>query len=259
MLAKRRLAAILTAVFQRRHWRAAINMFRVCGDVPDAFARYLLARGEYPASMRLKTPLGEVRPTLYSHVDMLTVNEIFCRQDYYASVSDRIIVDFGSNIGLSALYFLTRDRASFVYCYEPLPFNCERFRRNLAGFEGRYQLAEYAVALEDGAADFGYEFTGRFGGIGKDTGATMTVECRDAVAVLRGILQEHEGIDVLKMDIETFEEEILLAIPEDVLRRIRRIYVEQRFRNNPLGRTHSFRQYGFVACFARSPRLPSEL
>lgn len=256
-LGNRSMTTILEALFQKQHWKAVANMFRVYDDTMDAYSRYLFARGAYPVSVSLRTPLGKVSPTVCSHHDILTVNEIFCREDYGAFASDRIMVDFGSNIGISALYFLTRSDSSFVYCYEPLPINCERLKRNLAKFGGRYQLAECAVALEDGTAQFGYEPSGRYGGIGKNTGSTITVECRSVTRILGGILKDHEVVDVLKIDIETLERELLLSIPESLLVRIKKIYIEQRFPNNPLVRTHSFRQYGQVAQFFHPTPDPS--
>ena len=254
-LGNRSMKTMLEALFQKQHWKAAANMFSVYDHTIDAYSRYLLARGAYPVSISLRTPLGKVSPTLYSHHDMLTVNEIFCRHDYRASASDRVIVDFGSNIGISALYFLTRGDASFVYCHEPVPSNCERLQRNLVRFRGRYQLAECAVAREDGTAEFGCEPSGRYGGIGKNTGSSMTVKCRSAAGILGGILKDHGEVDVLKIDIETREKELLLSIPERMLGRIKKIYIEQRFGNNPLVPTHSFGQYGAVAQFFRgSPK-----
>jgi FkbM family methyltransferase len=248
----RSISTVFEAIFRAQHWKAAANMFRVYDDVVDAYARYLFARGAYPVSICLRTPLGRICPSIYSHHDMLTINEIFCRQDYGTSASDRIVVDFGSNIGISALYFLTRNNKSFVYCYEPLPVNCARFKKNLEGFEGRYQLAECAVALRDGTAQFGFEQTGRYGGIGKNTGSTITVECRNAINILGRILDQHGEIDALKIDIETLEREILLAIPEGLLSKIKRIYIEQQIEHNPLSSTHSLRQYGSIAQFFRN-------
>jgi len=251
-IGERSIITIFAATFRTQHWKAAANMFRVYDDVVDAYARYLFARGGYPVSIGVRTPLGKICPTIYSHDDMLTINEIFCRQDYGASASDQIVVDFGSNIGISALYFLTRNNKSFVYCHEPLPMNCARFKKNLEVFEGRYQLAECAVALEDGTAQFGFEQTGRYGGIGKNTGSTITVECRDAINILRRILDQHGEIDVLKIDIETLEREILLAIPASLLPKIKTIYIEQQIEHNPLSSTHSLRQYGGIAQFFRN-------
>jgi len=54
---------------------------------------------------------------------MLTVNEIFCREDYYCNGSVNVVVDLGSNIGLSALYFLSRNDKAKVYLFEPDPKN----------------------------------------------------------------------------------------------------------------------------------------
>lgn len=114
-IGNRPVTTIVGAVFRRPHWKAAANMFRVYDDAIGSCWRYLSARGVYPRSICLRTPLGKIRPVAYSHHDMLTINEIFCRHDYSASASDQIIVDFGSNIGMSALYFLTRSPKSFAY------------------------------------------------------------------------------------------------------------------------------------------------
>ena len=73
---------------------------------------------------------------------MWTVNEVFCRQDYGADASIRAVVDVGSNIGISALYFLTRSPDCRAWLYEPVPRNVERLRGNLAGYEDRYALRE---------------------------------------------------------------------------------------------------------------------
>ena len=73
--------------------------------------------------------------------------------------------------------------------------------------------------------------------------------------VLHCVLEDHQKIDVLKIDIETLERDILLAIPESLLRRIKAIYIEQKFENNPLQETHSFRQYGSVAQFLRREQI----
>ena len=226
-------------------------MLRVYSRPGDAFARYVLRRGTYPTTVRLKTPLGAIDLALYSHHDLLTVNEIFCRQDYPAGAGDRVVVDFGSNIGISAAWFLTRGRQTFAYLFEPLPANLPRLRRNLAPFEGRFALADVAVGLRNGRVDFGFEESGRYGGVGVRTGRSIGVDCRDSNEVLAGVLETHRRIDVLKIDIETMEREVLERIPADLRARIEKIYVECRFSVNPLAATHAFRQYGSIAQFRR--------
>src|SRR6476660_3140243 len=103
----RPLARVVRAPFERRHWIAALNMVRVYKRPLDAAERYALALGSYPHTFSLRTPTGTANALAYSFHDVLTINEIFCRWDYRIDPSDRVVVDFGSNIGISALYFLT--------------------------------------------------------------------------------------------------------------------------------------------------------
>ena len=133
--------------------------------------------------------------------------------------------------------------------FEPLPKNIERLKKNLSPFEGRYCLEEHAIALVEGQAAFGWEETGRYGGIGRQTGNNIQVACKDSNQVLENILKKHSKIDILKIDIETLEKEVTERIPFDIAKRIERIYVEHKFKINPLKNTHHCRQYGNVAQF----------
>jgi FkbM family methyltransferase len=236
------------ACFERRHYVAAVNMFRVYERPADLFGRYLLHRGTYPATVRVRTPIGPLDLDVYTSHDVLTINEIFCRVDYPAN-DQSVFVDFGSNIGISAAYFLSRNRHAFVYLYEPLPMNHDRLRKNLQPFEGRYELNAVAVGPSAGTVQFGWEGTGRYGGVGRENSQQIAVQCLDSNAVLEQVIQKHGKIDVLKIDIETLELAVTERIPQDLARQIRAIYVEYPFRSNPLSRTHSFIQHGSVARF----------
>ena len=140
MLANRSRSRVLAAPFQRRHYRALRNMALVYPRFPQNLARYVFERGWYPYTCAVRTPLGVQRPVLYSHHDLLTLNEVFCREDYRAPRDVRVVVDLGANIGLSALYFLTRNPAVRCHLCEPNPTNVERMRRNLAPFARRISV-----------------------------------------------------------------------------------------------------------------------
>jgi FkbM family methyltransferase len=211
----------------------------------------LFGAGDYPSDVEVRTPLGPIRLRVYSHDDVLTVNEIFCRCDYEPAESDTLFVDFGSNIGISAAYFLTRNRDSFAYLFEPLARNNERMRPNLKPFEGRYLLTDAAVGMSDGEFEFGWEETGRYGGIGKQTGRYTTVKCLDSNRVLEEILARHGRIDVLKIDIETLEQAVIEKLTPMLCARIGKIFAECEFTHNPLKATHAYTQYGSVARFTR--------
>lgn len=253
MLGGRDGSKIVKAVFQARYYRAAVNTFFRYERPIDAMRRYLFGAGSYPVSIRIKTPLGWIEPVLYSYHDILTVNEIFCREDYRCPSDSKTIVDFGSNIGISALYFLTGNRHAFTYLFEPLPQNAERLRKNLHDFESRYEFSPVAVALNDGEAEFGYEETGRYGGLGVAHEKRLRVPCRAANEILEEVVNRHGEIDVLKIDIEALEREILVNIPLQILERIKNIYmeVEPMFEHNPLPLIHTFRRHGNVARFRK--------
>ena len=245
----RDLNQVCSAALQKRHYIAAKNMFTLYTHPFDASRRYLSGAGEYPSSVTVKTPCGPIRLTLYSRHDLYTVNEIFCREDYKVDERQEVIVDFGSNIGISAAYFLTRSTASFAYLFEPVSRNIDRLTANLRGFKGRYELSQVAVALESGFVAFGCEETGRYGGIGKATADTIQVEAVAANEIMRSIIARHGRIDILKIDIETLEKQVVEHLPMELAEQIGTCYVEYKFLNNPLSRTHEMRQYGPVAQF----------
>jgi FkbM family methyltransferase len=220
------LTRLLRAPFAARHYRALWNTLRRGVDPWDDLHRYVFGGGDYPYRSRVRTPVGTVGVTLFGPHDVLTLNEVFYREDYRARKDIRTAVDLGANIGVSALYFLTRNRVCRAYLFEPDPRNVERLRRNLAGLEDRFRLSTEAVTEADGEFDFGVEETGRYGGIGVQTAETIRVRGRDVNAILDEILAEVDEIDVLKVDIEGLEPQVVGAIKPDVLDRIRTIYVE---------------------------------
>ena len=226
MLANRRLASVVLAPLRRRNYRALWNMARLYPGFAENLRRYVTEKGEYPYDCEVRTPLGVVRPRLYSQHDLLTLNEVFCREDYAAPVGTRVVVDVGANIGLSALYFLTRNHRTRCYAYEPVPANLERLRANLASFEDRYHVEAVAVADFEGVAPFGVEATGRYGAIRAATGRTIPVPCRPVSAVLEQVIAAEGGIDVLKVDIEGLEVEVVRSIDAGLLRHIGVIYLE---------------------------------
>jgi FkbM family methyltransferase len=185
----------------------------------------VFGRGAYPARVAVRTPAGVVRPRLHSRHDMLTLNEVFCRLDYEFGGAPRAVVDVGSNIGLSALWFLTRPSRPFVYLYEPDPRNVARLRDNLRDFAGRWELAEAAVGPAAGRVRFATEPTGRYGRVGGG-GEAIEVECVDINAVLERAVARFGTVDVLKLDTEGLEYDTVRAIDPALLRRVRHVALE---------------------------------
>ena len=213
-------------ILRGRNYLALWRMSRVYPDFRENALRYFLGRGDYPYDCRVRTPQGVVAPRLYRGDDIWTVNEVFCRRDYGDDRSARVVVDIGSNIGISALYFLTRNPGCRVWLYEPVPRNVERLRSNLGGYEDRYMLREAAVAPAAGRAEFGVEESGRYGGLAVATGSTIEVSLVAVNDILEHVLANEPAIDVLKIDTEGTELEIVEAIHPELLRRVRSAYLE---------------------------------
>ena len=251
----RDVGTVVKAISERRHYHAAANMVRLYKQPAQMFRRYLTDAGTYPFNAQVKTPAGWLDLELFTPHDVLTVNEIFCREDYLADQDDQVIVDFGSNIGISAAYFLSRGPKVHTYLFEPLDVNVGRLQTNLASFgTDRYTLTQVAVVPgPDGEVEFDWEETGRYGGVGAATGHTIVVPSRNSTSILDEVVARHGRIDVLKVDIEGLEEEVIASIPSTLARQIGKMYVEWVFDGNPLAETHSLVHYGKIAQFARLP------
>jgi len=243
----RSLARIASALAQKQNYAALVGLLKHCPDFLDSFSRYLFMTGDYPAQIRIDTPTGRIAPILYHSDDIMTVNEVFFRGDYAAGCNIRTVVDFGSNIGISALYFLSRNHDCRVYLFEPLKRNTERLHHNCQEYQGRYKLTPCAVGLSNGLVKFGCEPTGRYGGIGLPLEDSVDVQCLDEREVIDEILAERGAIDILKIDVEGLESALIHHLTARQLKHIGCIYAECRYDAELPGFTK--RQYGAVAQF----------
>ena len=153
------------ALFKKPFYLAFIKVLFLFKSPLEVLVRYVFEVGNYPQKFYVRTPLGLQSATAFSHHDLITIIECFGKLDYRASKDISVVVDFGSNIGISALYFLTRNQDIKVYLFEPVPQNILRLKENLKGFENRYILRECAVGIERGQFDFACDETGRYGGL----------------------------------------------------------------------------------------------
>jgi FkbM family methyltransferase len=234
MLRGRKLSRVLGAPFEPRHYRALLNMARLSPQFRLLLRAYLFGDANFPLTTAVRTPLGRVEIKLFCPDDALTLNEVFFREDYRAPRDIRVAVDVGSNIGISALYFLTRNRECRCYCFEPDDRNLVKLQENLRPFACRYEVSDCAVSDVSGIVDFGIERTGRYGGIGVGGTRTIRVASRHVNEVVAEVLAREGKIDVLKFDTEGREEETVTAIDRAHLPRIRTIYFESEKEGSPI-------------------------
>lgn len=221
----RSLSRVFDALVQPQHYRGLYNALAVYDHPAARIMQYIRRTGRYPDVISVRTPTGRVSINLHSPDDLVTVNEIFCRQDYQTDGALRCVVDIGSNIGISALYFLTRNKTSRCYLYEPVPANVDRLRENLQDFD-RFEISRCAIADFAGDAEFGTEPSGRYGSLQAGGNSTIRVEVKEINAELQRIIAREKRIDVLKIDIEGNEISTVLAIDPELMKHIGRIYME---------------------------------
>lgn len=245
---------LLRALTGRAAYAAMARSLTVYRSPFEGVARYVLLTGSYPVAFPIRTDAGSRSVDLFSPADFKTLHEVFCRLDYPCVGSERVIVDIGANIGLSSLRFLTRCPEARVVMFEPDPRNIARLKKQLAGFEDRYELHEKAVAPVGGRLRFNTEPSGRLGTLIEphwDESDLEVIEV-DAIGIaeaLSDIVSRYGNIDILKIDAEGVERDLINGIPNSTFTRIATIYAELEGEDGIP--THSFEQYGSISRYSR--------
>ena len=221
---------LMAAFLRPASMLAALRCFAVCRQ-PLRLLYYYITKNAFASDFikfRFRTPTGDLELTAFSPEDVITFFIIFCRREYTPQKHARVFVDFGSNIGVTAAYFLSRDDRNVVYCYEPNSISAERLKANLKPFEGRYFLEEVCVGDGEKSVTFGIEPTGVYSAVGLAGEGVKTVQvpCRDVNDILSGIISERSRVDFLKIDIEGLEKEVIRAVRPELLKNIGQIEAE---------------------------------
>lgn len=146
-------------------------------------------------------------------------NEIFVNNSllFETKKSSPLIVDCGSNIGVSVSYFYQNYPRSRIIAFEPDPEIFECLSSNTRNYSSpNVQLHNKAVWTEENFISF--KSDGADGG--KIDGAG---NCKVQSVNLSNFLQQE--VDMLKIDIEGAEESVLPAISKD-LKNVRNLFLE---------------------------------
>ena len=124
------------------------KLFFLCKN-PLRLIYFYLTKNYKFFKVRVKTPVGLVNIKLHNRQAVQTFYSIFIREDYYSEENNTNFIDCGSNIGLAAIYFLTRNKYNKVYCVEPDKYNQRLLQENLKQFQGRFLIDKSLVDTDN--------------------------------------------------------------------------------------------------------------
>jgi FkbM family methyltransferase len=141
--------------------------------------------------------------------DLDIFDQVFTERQYKwfgsDTLSPNIIVDAGSNIGLSALYFANQYPQANIFCIEPVESNYALLRSNTSGY-GQIKIMQGAIWHKDENLDIqnpeGYS-AGKALQKGTDS---SSIKGYTIQSIMNHFNIKH--IDILKIDIEGAEKEI---------------------------------------------------
>lgn len=184
-----------------------------------------ILKHEGDQQVKFKTlPIGRVyyrRPYELLH----TYRELFLREMYLFTCNDAapVVLDCGSNIGLSVLYFKTIYPAARIWAFEPDRNNFELLQKNIAYHHLQNVIAEpKAVWIQDGSVSFsgnGSEAS-RIDESNEKSGNNEVPCIR-----LNSVLQSFPHIHFLKMDIEGGEYKVITDCANE-LHRVQHLFLE---------------------------------
>lgn len=218
---------IVKAITKRYHWVGLLQSFIVYKNPFIALSCYIFGlrvldnvitlKGSPPINLFLSDP-----------DDLVTVHEIFVRNDYPISGDEKIILDIGGNIGISSKYFHLKAPLAKVVSFEPDPRNFAFWEKNhMESNVELVHLMKIAVVPDDQqTVEFTQLPSGRYGGVGISGGKQIMLPAMSISKVIDQELKNFDKIDLLKLDIENLELEILEAIKPETLNKINKIYVE---------------------------------
>ena len=180
---------------------------------------------------------GDGRPVYYRRgtSDAGAAYDILFKQgrksEYWlpAELAPRLILDIGGNIGMAARYLANLFPGATIHSFEPIPDNYRMLQRNAAGLPitaHPYGLGRASATLEfrvsaAQSTNRGFYSMTRAATEG-DTVVKAEVRAVDQVLAALG----SPRVDLIKIDVEGAEEEIISAMPDELLAGTKWVYGE---------------------------------
>ena len=251
-LGKRSLKEVINQIFSISIFYTIYNFFIIHKNPILALFNEFFSCGMYPKIIQIKN----FKIKIYSVDDFSTLNLVFCRQDYINLNNKRIVVDIGSNIGISTLYWLHNDSNCKIYCYEPSTINFKRLSFNLKKFKKNIILKKIAVDNKNYFSRLYLTKTGTNSSMfSRNKKNFEMIRVIDINSILCLLLKKYKYIDILKIDTEGTELNIIKSIKYNYIKKIKVINIEGKNYNSYLPNFFAFSFKGSASRFKNTKLL----
>jgi FkbM family methyltransferase len=238
----------MTVLANLFNWLALPRAFFVIRNPLRFFAAFALRRSL--SEVVVRTPIGDVRIWLRNYESIKTLFSVFCRYDYATPEEPAIcLMDVGANIGITSLYFLSRNRANHAVCFEPDSANVDILRRNLHAFADRSEIHVCALATSPGTATFFRAEDGKYSSLIRSERACLPdhIECRVFGEALSAIETRANVPVVVKLDVEGLELDLVRSLAWEGFPAVYRLVCEGTVCGRAISRPHARRvRSGYV-------------
>lgn len=246
-IGKRNISEVLKQIFSLNFINIIKRFFSVHENPIYAMINEFFSLGKYPKTINV---MKKYKIKLYSLHDFSTFNLIFCREDYFKPKNIKTVVDIGSNIGISALYWYIDNPNCKIYSFEPSSKNFIRQKSNTKNFKKNIIIKKVGISNKNEIIKLYLSKCGvnnsKIRIINAKNERVKLVNIND---ILEKIIVKSNTIDVLKIDVEGLEENILRVIKKKYFNKIKVINIEGKNYNNLIPKYFTFSFKGSASRF----------
>ena len=163
------------------------------------------------------------------------------------------MIDIGSNIGISCLYWIIDNPKCVVQAFEPSSKNFKRLDNNVKKFKKNIKCNKIGISNKNETLKLYISKSGVNDSINKIPGAKYEkIKLININTVLKNALLKKDKIDVLKIDAEGMEMNIIKSIKRKYYNKIRVINIEG---NNYRGIIPNYFSFSFKGSASRFVNL----